>query len=143
MTFRQYCRVLKMIRFLDHVPLEEFNLNVVLRERSCRTVACAIGMTPQVFPDLVQTQLYHNRPDHRRFIVVPKDEPVDEDDLFVPDSVRKIAKYLFGFSREESLIFFACYYDDTYGCVSATPGMVAQEMRKIARKWRKRGFEDV
>ena len=46
-------RLLKLADFLDTLPRKQFDLTLVLEERPCGTVGCAMGWTPTVFPRLV------------------------------------------------------------------------------------------
>ena len=50
-------RLTKLIDFLKQLPEEKFDFNRVIHK--CGTVACAIGWTPSVFPDLVTTIRIH------------------------------------------------------------------------------------
>lgn len=49
-------RLKKLADFLENLPPEKFYFGSVIRahENGCGTVACAMGWTPQVFPELVQ-----------------------------------------------------------------------------------------
>lgn len=50
-------RLLKLAAFLRELPLEKFDINQVVTswdfENDCGFVCCAIGWTPQIFPELV------------------------------------------------------------------------------------------
>lgn len=46
-------RLLKLADFLDKLPRKSFDFSCTREERSCGSVGCAIGWTPNVFPRLV------------------------------------------------------------------------------------------
>jgi hypothetical protein len=50
-------RMRELIAGLRELPDEAFNFGVVRARKACRTVACAIGWTPEIFPDLVKVDM--------------------------------------------------------------------------------------
>lgn len=53
MTKIHKTRLRKLIAFLRNLPRNKFSFGVVREETKCGTVGCAIGWTPEVFPELV------------------------------------------------------------------------------------------
>lgn len=51
-------RLRKLISFLESLPRHKFNFAILREVRGCRTVACALGWTPELFPDLVAKRSY-------------------------------------------------------------------------------------
>lgn len=51
-------RFVKLVEFLEDLPIERFNFAQVVSafddQKDCGTVCCAMGWTPRLFPDFVQ-----------------------------------------------------------------------------------------
>lgn len=56
-------RLRKLIAHLRTVPEKQFFFGTVYEERSCGTIACAMGHAPAVFPDLVEAYVWNERGD--------------------------------------------------------------------------------
>jgi hypothetical protein len=55
-------RLRELIAGLRELPDEAFNFRVLREDNSCGTVACALGWTPEIFPDLVKVDMSMGHP---------------------------------------------------------------------------------
>ena len=140
MTIQQFLRSLKMIRALrTYVTAEHFDLRAVIghkddrspvtkseiralrnRNPSCGTVACAIGWTTAIFPNLVKVYLFHlELKDHGRWYSA---------------RYELVAEELFGMNSSKAISLFSGSNQDTnlmYGmnAVDVRPSQVADAMQ--------------
>jgi hypothetical protein len=88
-------RLRELIAGLRELPDEAFNFRVLRENSSCGTVACAIGWTPEIFPDLVKVDVSMGHP---RVVHIATGE-----------TSYWIAHELFGISEDQaSWLFYPC-----------------------------------
>ena len=116
-------RLEKLIGFLEVLPRNRFDFAVVRRERQCGTVACALGWTPKVFPNLVK---WGSGEDELRYRGHKCTWAV-------------IAEELFGLGRLTSVGLFSahsqCYVSQRLRTMTyaATPKQVARMLRQFLK----------
>jgi len=117
-------RLLKLCDFLEQLPRKDFDFGLVAEHKSCGTVGCAIGWTPEVFPRLVRW----TRPRHNLMNVALKDRRVS--------GYVRVARSLFGLTyRDAHSLFTPHSYVVALDQLPyrATPKQVARRIRKFLK----------
>lgn len=137
-------RLLLTASFLDTLPPEKFNFNVVAREEGkpmlealaagpvyCGTVGCALGWTPKLFPELVIWARQTGQTSDPAMLAVtlrsqPR-TPVWGYDCW--DVTKETAMSLFDLSERD--VYFLFHPDESGLGDSATPSDVANHIRQF------------
>lgn len=123
-------RLLKLCDFLEQLPRKDFNFGVVAKQKSCGTIACAVGWTPAVLPRLVKWS--PSKKDNRISIVLAGKRRGSHYTI--------VAQSLFGLTPRHAEDLFSPWFDIDIGntrldglAVSATPKQVAKRIRKFLK----------
>lgn len=119
MNLVQANRCIKLAEFLENLPDEKFDFNLIREEEyellvknnkvklECKTVACAMGWCPEVFPDKFESKIDENYSDGMNVNVIC--------DIKLKNSEKfneVAAAQFFGLSQEMSeKIFLGSHYD--------------------------------
>lgn len=123
-------RLLKLIAFLRTLKPAQFDFGTVAEQRSCATVACAIGWTPAVFPKLVRW----DSKEGVRLI----DESVE-----VGSDYGVIGSHLFGISEKTSDCLFTPTLQDRFKLKPLNSYATPQEVAVMLEKWMKKGCKEL